>query len=412
MVTKYCILAKGQHEGFKQPRQLSLINGERLLDRTIRLLKENGIKDIIVTGDYTDLDQSVKVVNPKDNTYDYKTDKGYWLDAFSYELLNEPICFIWGDVYFSEEAIKTIVNTDTDSTLFFCSHNNKSKYYIKSYDEPFAYKIVDTELFKKHIEIVKRLFDEGKTCRHPIVWEVYRSINGIDINTHKLTDNVVVINDITCDIDSKNDIEKIKNNVEFKPSKELSIIIPYYKTLELTEKLLNKLIPQIPNNVEVLLIDDGCNEKELDKYNIDIVHLKKNCGDSVARNTGIKMGKGKYIAFIDSDDLIANDYVETLLNTIKEHNEDIITFNWQDMNTGRVVERPNNYASWKSIYKKEIIPFFVEGRRFSSDCPFKEELDGKDLTRYYIDKVLYYYNSNRVGSLSWEKAEYIKKGGV
>ena len=221
MVTKYCILAKGQHEGFKQPRQLSLINGERLLDRTIRLLKENGIKDIIVTGDYTDLDQSVKVVNPKDNTYDYKTDKGYWLDAFSYELLNEPICFIWGDVYFSEEAIKTIVNTDTDSTLFFCSHNNKSKYYIKSYDEPFAYKIVDTELFKKHIEIVKRLFDEGKTCRHPIVWEVYRSINGIDINTHKLTDNVVVINDITCDIDSKNDIEKIKNNVEFKPSKEL-----------------------------------------------------------------------------------------------------------------------------------------------------------------------------------------------
>lgn len=213
MVEKYCILAKGEHEGFSIPRQLSVINGERLLDRTIRLLKENGIKDIIVTGEYTDLDKEVKVINPKSNTYDYATGKGYWLDAFSYELLDEPICFVWGDVYFSEEAIKTIVNTETDKNLFFCSYNNDSKEYIKEHDEPFAYKVVDTELFKRHIERVKKLYDEGHTCRHPIVWEVYRSMNGIYINEHKMTTNFVAINDITCDIDSSKDIERIKEKL-------------------------------------------------------------------------------------------------------------------------------------------------------------------------------------------------------
>lgn len=211
---RYVILAKGGHKGFDIPRQLSVIGGERILDRTIRLLKENGInsKDIIVTGRYKDLGDVI-VYDPIDNTYNYDTDEGYWLDAFPYEFLVEPVCFVWGDVYFSEQAIKTIVETKTDSTLFFCSYLNRSFRYIKRHDEPFAYKVLDTKLFKKHIERVKKLYDEGKTDRHPIVWELYRSINGIDVNEHKLKDNVVIINDITCDIDSPADIKKIEGRI-------------------------------------------------------------------------------------------------------------------------------------------------------------------------------------------------------
>lgn len=202
---KYVILAKGGHTDFI--RQLVQIGNERLLDRTIRLLRKNGIKDIIVTGEYKDID--AEVINPKENTYDYKTDKGYWLDAFS-GLLNEPVCFIWGDVYFSEYAIKTIVETKTDSHLFFCSYNNKCKEYIKQYDEPFAYKIIDTNLFLKHINLVKEMYNKGLTARHPIVWEVYRSLNKIDINTHLMTTNYVAINDITCDIDNIEDVYKLR----------------------------------------------------------------------------------------------------------------------------------------------------------------------------------------------------------
>lgn len=209
---KYVILAKGGHKGFNEPRQLSVINGERLLDRTIRLLKENGVKDIIVTGTYTDL-KGVIVCNPTDNDYDYNTGKGYWLNAFSDEFLVEPVCFIWGDVYFSDEAIKTIVETKTDSTMFFCSYKNTDKRYIKKWDEPFGYKVVDVNKFKRHIAMVKQLYDIGYCNRNPIVWELYRSINGIDVNEHKLTDNVTIINNYTCDIDSPQDIIKIQMKV-------------------------------------------------------------------------------------------------------------------------------------------------------------------------------------------------------
>jgi len=230
---RYVILAKGGHEGFKEPRQLSKINGERLLDRTIRLLKENGINDICVTGTYKLKD--VIVYDPLDNDFDYNTESGYWLNAFSNEFLIEPVCFIWGDVYFSENAIKTIVNTDTDSTLFFCSYLNKSHRYIKEWDEPFAYKVVDTDLFRTHRDRVKRLFDEGKTDRHPIVWELYRSINGIDVNKHKLTNNVVIINDITCDIDKPEDIKKIEERIGNMVRAEVTTEVDVGRFNEITE---------------------------------------------------------------------------------------------------------------------------------------------------------------------------------
>lgn len=211
MVKKYVILAYSNDKTFDIPRQLVEIDGEPILKRIIRLLKENGIQDIIVTGKYEDL--GVKIYNTEENDFDYIKRTGYWLNAFPNELMNEPVCFIWGDVYFSEKAIKTIVETETDENLFFCSYNNHNKKYIKEHDEPFAYKVVDTDLFKKHIEIVKRLYDEGKTCRHPIVWEVYRSMNGLDINEHVMTNNYVAINDITCDIDSPEDVDKIKEKL-------------------------------------------------------------------------------------------------------------------------------------------------------------------------------------------------------
>ena len=55
---------------------------------------------------------------------------------------------------------------------------------------------------------------------------------------------------------------------------KLSIIIPYYKTLELTKKLLEHLIPQL-NQTEIILIDDGCHEEQLDIYKdkINIIHF-------------------------------------------------------------------------------------------------------------------------------------------
>ena len=412
MVTKYIILANSNDERCGIPRQLLKFNGETICGRTVRLLKENGIEDITVTAKDKRFDKlGAKRYEPINNTFDYKTSTGYFIDCFPLELMTEPVCFLMGDVYFSEEAIKTIVNSDTDSVLFFCSYENKNPKYMKKWDEPFGFKVVDTELFKEHITRVKKLYDEKATWRNPIAWELYRSINGQNVNEHRMTKNYIAINDITCDIDYAEEIDLLKLRTREDYTKKLSIIIPYYQTYELTEKLLDKLIPQLNKEVEVFLVDDGCNETRLDKYSdvINIIHLKENGGDSVARNVAIKQANGKYIGFIDSDDLIIDDYIEELLKNIDEHNEDVIFFDWQDMNTGFVVRHPTNYAVWKAIYKTNIIPLFVEGRRYSSDVPFQEDLNSKDYTRFYIDRVLYYYNSNREGSLSQEKAKIVKE---
>jgi len=190
---------------------------------------------------------------------------------------------------------------------------------------------------------------------------------------------------------------------------KLSIVIPYYKTYELTVKLLDALIPQLTDEVEVFLIDDGCNEKRLDEYKdkINIKHCRTNKGGAFATNEGIRKATGKYIAIIDSDDMISNDYIETLLKAIDEREEDVIFFDWKDMNTGAIVHRPCNYAPWKAIYKREIMPLFKEGWIYSYDVPFQEDLAKIPHTKYYLDKILYYYNSNRPGNLTTEKAKII-----
>ena len=205
---KYVILADSS-VGFDMPRQLTKINNEELARRTIRLLKENGIKDILITAHDKRFDNlGATRYEPLYNDY-IPNKRGYWLNAFPIELLNEPICFLFGDVYYSENAIKTIVETKAKDTLFFCSYKNTSSKYIKRHDEPLGYKVIDCELFKNHIQIVKDFKDSGKALREPIVWELYRSINNQPITEHYMTKNYKAINDESCDIDTINDIIKL-----------------------------------------------------------------------------------------------------------------------------------------------------------------------------------------------------------
>lgn len=185
---------------------------------------------------------------------------------------------------------------------------------------------------------------------------------------------------------------------------KLSIIIPYYETYDYTIKLLNKLVPQLNDKTEVILIDDSY-DLRLDNYKkqITIIHSKKRQGLSKARNIGISKSKGEYIAFIDSDDIVSDDYVDVLLKAIDEHKEDVIVFDWQDLNNGNIIRHPDNYAVWKAIYKKEITPLFNEEMFYNEDVEFQAKLNNVKPSKFYLDKVLYFYNSNRIGSLMWEK---------
>lgn len=186
---------------------------------------------------------------------------------------------------------------------------------------------------------------------------------------------------------------------------KLSIIIPYYKTYDETVKLLNILKSQLTSEVEVILIDDGCHEDRLDRYNIDIIHLEENHGLSYARNRGIEKAKGKYIAFIDSDDYVSDDYVKSILDKIDTSDFDFCYFSWKFVNQGDTVIIKNNpptwnLAVWKAVYKKDYIELFDEKVRFMEDIPWQIEMRKKKGKKEVIHKVLYYYNDSRPGSLT------------
>lgn len=198
----------------------------------------------------------------------------------------------------------------------------------------------------------------------------------------------------------------------------LSILIPYYETYDLMMKLLKELNIQKTSRIEIILIDDGCNEARFDEFKnknnfneLKIIHLPKNEGMSNALNIGLDNANGEYIAFVDSDDQITMDYIDILIETIDTHDEDIIYFNWADFNTNEIVRHPENYALWKAIYKKEIFPRFEKDRRVNNDVPVQKKLRNGNFYEFYLDRVLYIYNSNRVGSITWnnDKKKEIEK---
>lgn len=190
---------------------------------------------------------------------------------------------------------------------------------------------------------------------------------------------------------------------------KLSIVIPYYQCYEYTKKLLDILVPQLTEETEVILVDDGCHETRLDEYKdkIKITHMKQNYGAGHSYNIGIEQATGQYIGFIDADDYVSDDYVKALIDGINDNPTDVIYLDWQDVSTGSIIRRPDNYAPWKAIYKSEITPRFCEENFFHPDVAFYDELKKKGFNRSYLDKVLYYYNPQRPGNLSERNKEGI-----
>ncbi len=107
--------------------------------------------------------------------------------------------------------------------------------------------------------------------------------------------------------------------------KKLSIIVPIYNAGKYLSNLLNSIIKQINKDIEIILIDDGstddslqiCNDYGKKCSNI-IVKSIKNSGSGIARNTGIKMANGEYLFFPDSDDLVCDNAINVIMESIKE----------------------------------------------------------------------------------------------
>ena len=184
---------------------------------------------------------------------------------------------------------------------------------------------------------------------------------------------------------------------------KLSIIIPYYNVLDHIKRLFKVLEPQLDDEVEVLIIDDGCNEKELDKLKAKVIHLEKNSGGAgKPRNIGIENSTGEYIAFIDADDMITDNYIKEIKNKIKEQN-DIIYLSWRSSKHNVIVkDKPPfwNPTVWSNVYKRDLIgdKRFREDISYGEDKYFNKKIKPK--TSSAVEKQIYIYNSNRCKSLS------------
>lgn len=218
---KYIIMCGTSGPEFNVPRQLTEINGERLVDRTIRLLRENGINDIYISSNNPMFDDCG--IPRLEHKGDYK----YWLEA--YYPLEEPCCYLHGDVYFSEEAIKTIVNTEVENTMFFCTFDKTDgETHPQNWKgrEPFAYKVQNQKVFRYAINKLIKMIDDGEYKNLlPISWHVYRFLNGYDVkreateytevnNIFQSKGDYTIINDYTTDIDCVGDIQNIKDSLE------------------------------------------------------------------------------------------------------------------------------------------------------------------------------------------------------
>ncbi len=208
------IMCGGVYDIFKTPKQLTEINGEKLVERTIRLLKENGIKDIFISTNSHYFDYLGLPILDHQNSYEFKDGKihGYWLDA--YYPTYEPCIYLHGDVYYSDNAIKKILNYDAKVNTFIGNDIAKNPMHY-NWGEPFGWIVVDQVAFRKGIEETKKLQDDGKLTRgYAISWELYRVLNGLDPNIQNIIDDTYLeIADETIDIDSPEAIGKVNERI-------------------------------------------------------------------------------------------------------------------------------------------------------------------------------------------------------
>ena len=199
----------------------------------------------------------------------------------------------------------------------------------------------------------------------------------------------------------------------------VSFIVPVYNTEKYLHKCLDSILAQTFSDFECILIENGSSDgsgKICDDYTardnrLKVVHLEGK-GVSFARNTALDMASGQWIVFVDSDDWIEPDLIETALKTAKEHPADIIQWNYvsdggkkvkksQCLQAGEFVilpdkELPGWFAMiWSRMYSKSLIDEnnirFDTELFFGEDGLFSIQALACAKSIWNTDKALYHY---------------------
>ena len=220
-------------------------------------------------------------------------------------------------------------------------------------------------------------------------------------------------------------------------NEKITVIVPVYNVEHYLDKCLDSLISQTYKNLEIIVINDGSTDnsgaicQEYARKDNRIIYIEKeNGGQSEARNMGLDRMTGSYVTFVDSDDWVELDYVETLYKKITEYQADIAVGNYYSFNQpegmyyfhifgdsyyekvyDNVSIFENLYESkemkniafisvWGKLYKASLFKYLCFDKdRLREDCYLNQKIYLLAERTVYLNKGLYAYRQ-REGSSS------------
>ena len=220
---------------------------------------------------------------------------------------------------------------------------------------------------------------------------------------------------------------------------DVSVIIPVYNTEQYLANCVDSVLQQHGVSLEIILVDDGSTDSSpciCDKYaerydNIRAIHIK-NSGPATAKNEGLKLAKGNYIALTDSDDKMEPQMLCKMVTAGYTHNADIICCNYKQIDEQGKISHLNStnqqyvlnheeglihffsknkiYSQcWTKLYKRQMLQdHHIEndpGLRTDEDFIFNIRAFVKAQTTVIVDEPLYVY-THRGNSLAHD---YFKK---
>ena len=148
---------------------------------------------------------------------------------------------------------------------------------------------------------------------------------------------------------------------------KISIIIPVYNAEKYLNRCLDSILKQTYKNIEIILVDDGSKDSSpqiCDEYakldNRIIVIHKENSGVSEARNSGLDVSSGDYVAFVDSDDYVEENFIQDMLKP----NFDLIVSGYKDINC--VVNQSKCVKIVNKEYHNNSKEFYIDA--FINEC--------------------------------------------
>ena len=208
---------------------------------------------------------------------------------------------------------------------------------------------------------------------------------------------------------------------------EVSCIVPIYNSAESIIDTVNSILKQTFKNIEVILVDDGSTDKSGDIIDglvkkderIKIIH-KKNGGVSSARNAGIQASVGKYICFVDADDMLSDVFLEKCIHILEQCDCDVVRTNYYINREKKIIINNNQllhisgspndavfndliksykYNSvWGQLIKKSCISVcFNEDIIMAEDFLFNYYLLKNCKSIYLLEDCLYYYTASTKG---------------